>query len=216
MEIVFFDPDAAFCEAMTRYLELDKIAGATVVQSELAALDSFDCLVGGVNSFGLMSVGHDLAAAAQFGPTLQARVQAAILDEYLGEQPVGTALLVETGRADGPYFVHAPIMRVTMRVAFSDHVYCALYAALLAVRRHNRAAANAPADSARQIQRVAVPSLGTGEGGLPPAQSARQMALAYKNITHPPDHISWHMANNRQQEIRYGGDDGVHFPPEWA
>lgn len=210
MEIVFFDPDEIFCEAAARYIELDKIEGASVFRGSLADLQDFDCLVGGMNSFGLLKYSYDAEIAAFFGDGLQERVQTRILEDYLGEQPVGSGLLVETGNAKHPYFVHAPIMRVMLRVAYSDHVYCALYAALLEVERHNRK------NPDHLIQRVACPSIGTGEGGLPPAQSARQLALAFKNIKRPPTSLSWHMANNRQQEIRYGGDDGVHFPPEWA
>lgn len=210
MEIVFFDSDDTFCEAAARYLELDKIEGASVVKGPLQDVDSVDCVVGGMNSFGLLKYSYDIDIVAYFGNGLQEHIQTRILEDFLGEQPVGSALLVETGHTKVPYFVHAPIMRVLLRVAYSDHVYCALYAALLEVERHNRAHPD------RLIQRVACPSIGTGEGGLPPAQAARQLALAFKNITRPPTSLSWHMANNRQQEIRYGGDDGVHFPPEWA
>lgn len=210
MEIVFFDSDDTFCEAAARYIELDKIEKATVFHGTLTELEDFDCLVGGINSFGLLKYGYDVETAAFFGAGLQERIQKRILEDFLGEQPVGSGLLVETGNEKHPWFVHAPIMRVLLRVAYSDHVYTSLYAALLEVERHNRK------NPDRLIQRVACPSIGMGEGGLPAGQSARQLALAFKNITRPPTSLSWHMANNRQQEIRYGGDDGVHFPPEWA
>lgn len=208
MELIFFDPEEEFCTAMRKYLDFDKLQ-ANVVQGRIADLPAFDCIVGGQNAFGILDEGIDLEIAGFFGPELRQRLQQRILEEYRGEQQVGTALLVETGHAVHRYFAHAPLMRVTMRIAYTDHVYSALFSALAEVARYNRTAET-------PIETVACPSLGTGSGGVPFPQCARQLALAFKYFLQPPEKLDWHMANNRQQEIRYGGDDGYHFPPEWA
>ncbi|MEA7614600.1 hypothetical protein ONO57_25730, partial [Salmonella enterica subsp. enterica serovar Anatum] len=42
------------------------------------------------------------AITAYFGPQLQERIQQNIIREYLGEQPVGTAFVIETGNSKYP------------------------------------------------------------------------------------------------------------------
>ncbi len=39
------------------------------------------------------------------------------------------------------------------------------------------------------------------------------MQLMLKNFLNPPLDISWSYATVRQDNIRYGGDLGLHFPP---
>ena len=73
-------------------------------------------MVSAANSFGLMDGGVDAAITAFFGTQLQTRVQNHILREYLGEQPVGTAFVIETGDNNHPWLVHAPTMRVPLTI----------------------------------------------------------------------------------------------------
>jgi O-acetyl-ADP-ribose deacetylase (regulator of RNase III) len=84
-----------------------------------------------------------------------------------------------------------------------------MWAMLRAVHHHNRT-------NEQKINIIACPGLGTGTGRVPFRQAARQMALAYKNYLNPPTYIDWRVADERQREIRYGGDNGCNFPPEWA
>jgi len=51
------------------------------------------------------------------------RVQERILQDYLGEQPVGTSIIVETGHHKHPFIAHTPTMRVPMPIATTDNVY---------------------------------------------------------------------------------------------
>src|SRR6185369_9519562 len=107
-----------------------------------------------------------LAITLFFGAALPARVQQRILVEYLGEQPVGTSLIVETHHPRHPFVAHTPTMRVPMSIAYTDHAYVAMWAMLLAVRRHNLT-------SATPIRRVACPGLGTATGRVPFREAAR-------------------------------------------
>lgn len=68
-------------------------------------IPAFDCVATAGNSFGLMNAGMDLAVLKLFGEALQERIQTRILKEYLGEQPVGTSIVVPTGhvRKNGPW-----------------------------------------------------------------------------------------------------------------
>lgn len=53
-------------------------------------------MVSAANSFGLMDGGIDAAITDFFGKQLPVRVQARIISEYGGVQPVGTSFIIET------------------------------------------------------------------------------------------------------------------------
>jgi len=178
-----------------------------IVAGRFESLAEFDCMVSAANSFGLMDGGVDGAIARFFGEPLVARVQRRILDEFSGEQPVGTSLIVETGHPRHPFVAHTPTMRIPMTIARTDSVYRAMWAMLHAVNAHNRT-------SQPRINIVACPGLGTATGRVPYSEAARQMALAYKNFLNPPTSLDWDVAAKRQAQVRYGGDLGLEFPPE--
>lgn len=73
-----------------------------IVGKPFEAIREFDCMVSAANSFGLMDGGVDAAITAFFGTQLQSRVQNHIICEYLGEQPVGSAFVIETGHNHHP------------------------------------------------------------------------------------------------------------------
>jgi O-acetyl-ADP-ribose deacetylase (regulator of RNase III) len=166
---------------------------------------SFDCVATAGNSFGLMDAGMDLAIVKFFGHEIQNAVQRRILQDFCGEQPVGTAFIVETGRLDRPYLAHAPTMRIPMNISGTDHVYLATWATLLAVRRHNRA-------SAKKIETLVCPAFGAGTGGVSGPEVGFQMKLAYRHFLKPPAVINAAFAQSRQESIYYGGRMGFERP----
>jgi O-acetyl-ADP-ribose deacetylase (regulator of RNase III) len=153
-----------------------------------------------------MDGGVDLAIIRFFGSNLEKSVQKRIIEEYQGEQSVGTSFIIETGHPKHPFLAHTPTMRIPMAIAHTDNVYRAMWAMLLAVHRHNTTAET-------KIGCVACPGLGTATGRVPYEEAAYQMALAYRNFLHPPRAITWEMATERQNSIRYGGDFGFRMPP---
>jgi O-acetyl-ADP-ribose deacetylase (regulator of RNase III) len=176
-----------------------------VVGGKFEELPAFDCVVTAGNSFGLMDAGMDLAVVKFFGRHVMERVQKVILEDHLGEQPVGTCVLVSTDHVKHPFVAHAPTMRTPMNIQGTDHVYLALWAALTAVHRHNR-------DEGRKIHTVACPGLGTGTGGMDPLEAALQMRLAYEHFRKPAQFINPSMAQERQERIYYGGRWGFGNP----
>ncbi len=196
MKLILVDPNDVLCESFREHF--DGLPDVEIVEGYFEELPEFDCMVSAANSFGLMDGGVDAAIIRFFGGGLMRRVQQHILDDYLGEQPIGTSFIIETGNDKHPYIAHTPTMRIPMSIAHTDHVYVAMWAMLLAVRQHN-------AISKRKINVVACPGLGTYSGKVPFAEAARQMALAYKNFLNPPQFIDWQYAQNRQSDIRYGG-----------
>jgi O-acetyl-ADP-ribose deacetylase (regulator of RNase III) len=146
----------------------------------------------------MMTAGIDAAVIGRFGKELMDRIQFRIMDEYLGEQPVGTAFVQPTGNPEYPFLVHAPTMRVPGSIEGTDKVYAATWAALIAVHAHNQ-------KSERKIEVVAFPAMGTGFGGVPYSEAARQMAVAYDHYLHPPVRLNWDFVAARQKAIAYDG-----------
>jgi len=207
MKLILVGPTLALCNAWREFFK--DSPDVEIVNDYFERLTEFDCMVSAANSFGLMDGGVDAAITRFFGHQLMNRVQERIIDEYLGEQPVGTSMIVETSHPKHPFIAHTPTMRVPMTIAHTDNVYLAMWAMLRAVHHHNQKAEH-------KIEIVACPGLGTSAGRVPYRQAARQMASAYRNFLNPPAYIDWRFADERQSQVRYGGDDGCHFPPELA
>lgn len=203
MKLILVDPNLAMCEAWIEYF--DGLPDVEIVNKGFEKLPEYDCMVSAANSFGIMDGGVDLAISYYFGWQLMERVQKRILSEFLGEQPVGTSIIVDTNHKEHPFLAHTPTMRVPMDISHTDNVYLAMWAMLLAVHNHNLI-------NEHKINTVACPGLGTGYGRVPFREAARQMALAYKNCLNPPEHITAGYARQRQTEIRMGGYNGLRSP----
>jgi O-acetyl-ADP-ribose deacetylase (regulator of RNase III) len=190
-------PDEAMCEAFRqRFATLPNVR---VIRGRFEDLEPHDAFVTAGNAFGLMSAGIDAAVIRRFGEGLMRRVQHRIMDQFFGEQPVGTAFVVPTKDPSLPFIVHAPTMRVPGNIDGTDKVYSATWAALLAVQAHN-------SSSDQKIEVVAMPAMGTGFGGVPFGEAARQMAVAYRHFLEPPHRLDWDFVVERQRTICY--DDG--------
>jgi len=197
IQLILVDPNEAVCRAWRSAFE--EYPSVSIVHGRFESLPEFDCMVSAANSFGIMDGGVDLAIARFFGVSLTDRVQAHIIHEYLGEQPIGTSFIIETGHPKHPFLAHTPTMRVPMPISSTDNVYTAMWAMLLEVRRHN-------SSSPIKIRKVACPGLGTATGRVAPYEAARQMALAYRGYVDPLMRIDWPIAEARQAMIGRGGD----------
>jgi O-acetyl-ADP-ribose deacetylase (regulator of RNase III) len=189
-------PDEAMCDAFRR--RFAGLRGVRVVRGRFEDLEPHGAFVTAGNAFGLMTAGIDAAVVRVFGEELMRRVQHRIMNDYFGEQPVGTAFVIETGYAAIPLLVHAPTMRVPGNIAGTDKVYSATWAALMAIQAHNLTAE-------RKIGTAAFPAMGTGFGGVPFDEAARQMAVAWRHYLEPPHRIDWEFVAARQLAICYDG-----------
>jgi O-acetyl-ADP-ribose deacetylase (regulator of RNase III) len=196
LTLLLVHPEDAMCDAFAS--RFHGLPGVRVVRGRLEDLEPHDCFVTAGNAFGIMTAGVDAAAVRFFGDGLMRRVQDHIRDTYLGEQPVGTAFLVPTGKPGYPFLAHAPTMRVPGSIAGTDKVYVATWAALLAVQAHNQT-------GEAKIATVAFPAMGTGFGGLAFSEAARQMAAAYRHYLEPPHRLNWDVVVDRQKAICYDG-----------
>jgi O-acetyl-ADP-ribose deacetylase (regulator of RNase III) len=193
-------PDESMCVAFRQRFE--RLPGVRVIRARFEELDPHDCFVTAGNSFGLMTAGIDAAVVRFFGEPLMERVQHLIMDEFCGEQPVGTAFVVSTGHPAVPFLAHAPTMRVPGSIEGTDKVYTATWAALLAIHAHNRA-------SEHKIEVAVFPAMGTGFGGVPYGEAARQMAAAYRHYLEPTHRLDWDFVVERQKAIHYDGGKQV-------
>jgi O-acetyl-ADP-ribose deacetylase (regulator of RNase III) len=205
LKLILVDPNPSLCAAFQHFFA--GLPNVEIVDGYFEELAEFNCMVSPANSFGLMDGGVDAAIVRFFGDPLMDGVQQRILKDYLGEQPVGTCLLVETHHPKHPFVAHTPTMRVPMDITGTDNVYRAMWAMLLAVRSHNRTAG-------RAIHNVAYPGLGTGTGQAPYPEAARQMAVAYRNFLNPPRFLDWRLAESRQDQIGCGGNPEMSLPPQ--
>jgi O-acetyl-ADP-ribose deacetylase (regulator of RNase III) len=189
-------PEDAMCDAFRR--RFDGLPGVRVIHGTFEDLEPHDAFVTAGNAFGIMSAGIDAAVVRYFGESLMHQVQHRIMDDFFGEQPVGTAFVMPTGHPSIPFMVHAPTMPVPGSIAGTDKVYNATWAALLAIHSHNRA-------SDRKVGVAAMPAMGTGFGGMPYDEAARQMAAAYRHYREPPHRLDWDFVVERQRAIHYDG-----------
>ena len=197
IDLWLIHPEEAMCDAFReRFANLPRV---TVLQSLFEDLPPHDCFVTAANSFGIMNAGIDAAVIRFHGDDLMRRVQNRILNEYLGEQPIGTSFIEPTGKPDYPFIGHSPTMRVPGSIEGTDKVYVATWASLIAVYQYNVA-------NPDTIKSVVFPAMGAGFGGVPFTEVARQMAVAYRHYLNPPPRMNWEMVANRQKSIHY--DDG--------
>ncbi|MDJ0617621.1 MAG: macro domain-containing protein [Calothrix sp. MO_192.B10] len=195
MRLILVAPNSLLATAFQE--NFNYLPNVEIVNNYFEWLPNFDCLVSPANSFGMMDGGIDAAIIKFFGNSLMEGVQQRILADYLGEQPVGTSMIVETGHPQHPFLAHTPTMRVPMTIVGTDVPYIAMWAMLLAIRQHNQ-------HSHPKINTVACPGLGTGIGRVPYGEAARQMALAYDNFLYPPKHLNCFVAASRQLLIWEG------------
>lgn len=143
-----------------------------VLQGDICQL-RVDAIVSPANSFGFMDGGLDYTLSERFGWDLQETLQQAIRARPLKELLVGEALVLPTKDPEVPWLISAPTMRVPMRLRQSVNVYLAMKAILIAARNH----VGEP-----RMEKVAIPGLGTGCGGLDPETAALQMRAAYGEV----------------------------------
>lgn len=198
-KLVLIAPNPVLCYEWKESFKVYK--NVEIVHGFFEELEDFDCMVSAANSFGLMDGGIDYAIIKFFGQDLEKRVQQKIIEEYRGEQPVGTSMIVETLHEKHPFIAHTPTMRVPLTISRTDYVYKAMFAILLSVYKHNIDDKNHI-----KINTIACCGLGTGTGKVQEKEAARQMELAYRNFHNPPTKIDWNYASNRQKEIIFGGN----------
>ncbi|WP_016949322.1 Hpt domain-containing protein [Anabaena sp. PCC 7108] len=176
LKLILLDTKNFLCRAFADYFE--GLPNVKIVNGTFEELSFFDCIVTAASS--LNSANNiDSTVLNFFGKDVETLLQKRIQEEYLGDQPIGTSLIVETNHALHPFIAHSPTLRMQMSIAGKDHVYQGLWSTLLAIRKHNQTYCNC---LQKQINTVVVPGLGTSPGSVPVDEVARQMSMAYQNF----------------------------------
>ncbi len=134
-----------------------------------------EAVVSPANSFGDMGGGVDRRIDEFYKGAAQQAITERIQTRFLGELPVGMAMIVPMPGARIPSVIAAPTMRIPGPVADTVNAYLALRAVLVVVQQHS-------AQSETPIRTIAVPGLCTGVGAMPCVIAARQMRAAYDNV----------------------------------
>lgn len=150
------------------------VDGVEIVLGDLMEADA-DAVVSPANSFGDMSGGVDKRIDDYCKGAAQELITTRIREDFLGELPVGMAVVVAMPNARPSFVIAAPTMRVPEEVANTLNAYLAMRAVLAVVDRHN-------SRTDRGIRTVAVPGLCTGVGRMAHSVSAHQMRAAYDNV----------------------------------
>ena len=104
--------------------------------------------------------------------SVERKLQKQISQQYHGELPIGHCLTIETGSSQWPNLAAIPTMRVPAIIQGTLNVYYAFRALLLC----------SIGSESEKFSSVLCPGLGTGVGGVSPANCAGQMAFAYKQL----------------------------------
>jgi O-acetyl-ADP-ribose deacetylase (regulator of RNase III) len=201
--LVLVDLESDLCDEFRKAFV--NVEGVTVVNGRFEDVE-FDCIVSAANSFGLMDGGVDGAITDYFGQQLMDRVQETIIEEYHGEQPVGTSFIIrandELKLGDNQYVAHTPTMRLPMNIRTTENVYHAMKAMLIEVQKWNEIADVAgPSIGYNRIDTVACTGLGTFCGEVPFKKAAKDMRMAYDNFVNVPTVLDWDFARERSQQI---------------
>ena len=140
MKIFLLDLD----EEMTRSWQarFNDIEEVEVVNSEFCSfmkehINDIAAVVSAANSFGLMDGGLDGAYIRFFGKELQDAVQSKLIEEYLGEQPVGSSMIVDIPGFPGKKLIHTPTMRIPQPILDPRIVYICTRSALVTAYKNN-------------------------------------------------------------------------------
>lgn len=186
MECYIFHPNA---ENLSGVPESARIVANYRELSELYLHDPNTCVVAAGNSFGIMDGGLDKAMIDVHGMGLQNRVQEKIAMLYDGELPVGHAVTVplwdDEESENCPKLIYAPTMQVPMLIEHTPNVFYATRESIYMAR-------------ILKCEKLYIPLMGCGTGGLTPEYSIRQIKAAIMSVEPiEPEEITHEFALNR-------------------
>lgn len=139
-----------------------------------------ECVVSPANSYGLMDGGYDRAISEWFGFDLMKKVQAYIIANYKGEQPVGSSFIIDTGVKDKK-LIHTPTMRIPSVIKDPMVIYHCMRTCLMTTMESG-------------IDSIVIPAFGGGCGFVRPQVICEMMYHAYEQVMNPPSELSWEYA----------------------
>lgn len=133
MQIYLLDFNEKMVDAWKKHFHpiFDDVAPVEFIQSDFGAFmekheSDIDAVVSPANAYGLMDGGYDATITEYFGRDLQLSIQNKIIEEYFGEQPVGTSISIKIPNSD-VLLIHTPTMRTPSTMGYCQRCggYCA-------------------------------------------------------------------------------------------
>jgi O-acetyl-ADP-ribose deacetylase (regulator of RNase III) len=118
-----------------------------------------------------MDGGYDYYITKYYGGELMNKVQKVIIEDYHGEQPVGTSLTVEIN--DSQLLIHSPAMQYPETILDTRVIYNCMRSTLIEAMDC-------------RIKSIVIPAWGGGCGKVSPVQIAVMMVKAYEQLLNPP------------------------------
>ena len=181
MKIYFIDIEKSMILSWKKYFGEEK--DVEIIHTDFESFMreyQVEAIVSPANSFGLMDGGYDLAISNWFGDDLQKKVQKYIVDNYFGEQIVGTSFITDIPGSNNR-LIHTPSMRIPDRIEDISVVYQCMRSTLMVALKNS-------------VESILIPAFGCGTGMLKEDDVARMMHFAYKQIMNPPKELSWDYA----------------------
>ena len=157
--------------------------------SDFMKNNDIECVVSPANSYGIMDGGYDLAITHYFGVKLMIEVQKHIINNYFGEQPVGSSFILEIPNTNQK-LIHTPTMRIPSVIIDPKIVYHCMRSTLICALQND-------------IKSIVIPAFGGCCGCLEYDDISFLMRKAYDQIKNPPKRINWEHALNDSIEDIY-------------
>ncbi len=180
MKIYLIERNIAKFSCLKTYFDQEAVELVNESFEKFMLNNHVQCVVSPANSFGLMDGGFDLALTDWYGDQLQERVQQYIIDNFYGEQPVGSSFIIET-KKNNQFLIHTPTMQTPQLIEDPRVIYQCMRSTLIEARRNN-------------IESILIPMFGGACGGVKPEIVAKMMWLAYKQLKNTPSKIDWDYA----------------------
>ena len=202
MKIYLLDINRDMTDAWQKYFKFNNIE---IVNEDFAIFMSnhpnIEAIVSPANSFGLMDGGYDRTITDYFGKELMKDVKKVIIQEWYGEQPVGTSITIpiyskrfinSIGIESYPILIHTPSMRTPEQIKDNRIVYQCMRTTLIEAET-------------QKVNSIVIPAFGGSTGKVPYNDIAKMMFLAYMQIHTRPkeiDEIDWSYALNITKKLR--------------
>ena len=175
MDICLLDINKSMVDAWKRHFHpiFDEVAPVKFAWSDFGTFmekheSDIDAVVSPANAYGLMDGGYDGALTKYFGKELQLMVQKKIIQQFCGEQPVGTSISIEIPR-HYIWLIHTPTMRTPSAIKDPTIIYQCMRTTLMEAINKN-------------CKSVIIPAFGGSVGRVEPDIIAKMMYRAYLQI----------------------------------
>ena len=183
-KIVLCDCQRSMCDAWAKYFSnysnifiYNDYFENVIKKLETGANDYKIAIASPANSYGLMDGGYDKAITDYFGKLLQLEVQNKIMEDYCGEQPVGSSFAIDIPSNNSCVLIHTPTMRRPSPILDSSIIYhCTRSSIICAI-------------SLKTCDTIVLPAFGALTGQVQPDIVAYNMERAIAQLFNPPTSI---------------------------